>query len=359
MKKCSTQIFLVTVFYGLSFLFPVKSSSDEFLDAVVNFIHPPGSNFSEKSESLILGQPDTLNVNVDVPESLIVAFIDNIVIDGPGDDLLVAEHIGGDSLVNVYGSADGVFYEFFAQSATDVRIDLADFSLETVRYIRIDGLGNGGTTPGYEFDGAVALNSMDRTFYCDTSFHLNAVLAFEFDETADDDGSSFDAVIGRPDAESISVDSGEILEVGFADIKVVDGPGVDLYIYEDINLDSRVRVFGSSDGADYQLLGEPDRSFAVDLADFSMDTLRFLRFEGLDDGGEVPGFELDSAVAINFECVEILVGDANLDGQVDLFDVERFVFYIVNQIYIPQVDTNHDGQIDILDISGFIGLLGG
>lgn len=79
----------------------------------------------------------------------------------------------------------------------------------------------------------------------------------------------------------------------------------------------------------------------------------------MDDGGDVPGYELDAAVAVNFECVEIVVGDANLDGQINLLDVTAFVFYLSNGLYQPQSDINQDGVVNLLDVAPFVGLLSG
>ena len=360
-KYANVDLSLILAFLVCTFLLfttPRTVFADEHLDAVVDFIRPPGSHFAEQSHGRVLGAPDQLNVSVDVPESLIVAFIDNVVIDGPGDDLQVVEHIGGDSTVDIFGSADGITYEFLVQTNTDAFIDLADYSLETLRYLRIDGLSNGGAAPGYEVDAAVALNSKDVVFDCPTDFHLNAVTRFEQPGGSHDDGQPYSAIFGPPDTQTISIDFPEVLETAFSDIRVVDGAGPDLFIYEHINLDSVARISGSEDGVNFEFLIETDRSVAIDLADYSLTSLRFLRFEGVDNGGIAPGYDLDAAVAINFECIEILLGDVNLDGEVNLLDVAGFVELLTSGNYQVQADVNEDGTVNLLDVAPFVDILG-
>lgn len=348
--------FIIVGCFGVS---PVVCYADEFLDAVVEFAQPGGSHFAGKSHGNALGPPDNQTINIDVPEVLTVAFMDNMVVDGPGNDLQIVEFANGDSSVDVYGSADGLNFEFLISTSGSESIDLSSFNLKTLRFLRFVGLGNGGTTPGYDLDAVVALNSVAIEYDCPTNFHVDTIIRFEQPIGSHDDGNPASAVFNSPDSISQSIDTPEVLEVGFSTIRVVDGPGPDFYVYEHINTDSLVNIFGSADGVNYELLKVTYRSVAVDLADFPLDTVRTFRIEGLEDGGNTPGYDLDAIVAINFECVDITKGDVNLDGNVDLLDVAPFVFQLTNSLYSLQADINGDGDLDLLDVFPFVELLSG
>ena len=52
-----------------------------------------------------------------------------------------------------------------------------------------------------------------------------------------------------------------------------------------------------------------------------------------------------------------LLGDVNLDGQVDMDDVNPFIDVILNGPYQVEADINQDGAVNLLDVTPFIGLL--
>lgn len=54
-----------------------------------------------------------------------------------------------------------------------------------------------------------------------------------------------------------------------------------------------------------------------------------------------------------------LLGDVNLDGTVNLLDVDPFVDRISSGTYQAEADCNQDGTINLLDIDPFIAILGG
>lgn len=57
---------------------------------------------------------------------------------------------------------------------------------------------------------------------------------------------------------------------------------------------------------------------------------------------------------------EILLGDVNCDGEINLLDVGPFVDAISNpDDNNPKADVNQDGAVDLLDIAGFVALLTG
>ena len=52
-----------------------------------------------------------------------------------------------------------------------------------------------------------------------------------------------------------------------------------------------------------------------------------------------------------------VLGDINLDGEVDLTDVQPFVDRLTSGVYQPEADINSDGIIDLLDVQPFVSLL--
>ena len=55
----------------------------------------------------------------------------------------------------------------------------------------------------------------------------------------------------------------------------------------------------------------------------------------------------------------VLLGDVNLDGAVNLLDVDPFVDRVGTSTFQPEADINQDGQVNLLDVDPFIEVLGG
>ena len=55
----------------------------------------------------------------------------------------------------------------------------------------------------------------------------------------------------------------------------------------------------------------------------------------------------------------LLIGDVNMDGIVDLLDVEPFIALITSGDYLEEADTNYDGVVSLLDVASFVALLTG
>ena len=56
---------------------------------------------------------------------------------------------------------------------------------------------------------------------------------------------------------------------------------------------------------------------------------------------------------------DILLGDVNGDGEVNLLDVGPFVDAISSGTYIAEADINQDGSVNLLDVGPFIDILSG
>jgi hypothetical protein len=64
------------------------------------------------------------------------------------------------------------------------------------------------------------------------------------------------------------------------------------------------------------------------------------------------GFQLPAAAAV-------LLGDINLDGVVNLLDVDPFIERISTGDFQAEADCNEDGVVNLLDVDPFIDLLAG
>lgn len=92
---------------------------------------------------------------------------------------------------------------------------------------------------------------------------------------------------------------------------------------------------------------ESDFANIVTVSGPSDDGMRLV-FEAEFVGGEVQVVVSD----------EILVGDVNHDGAVDLLDVATFIQILMDGQYVAQADVNGDGRVDLQDVSQFVALLG-
>jgi hypothetical protein len=131
-----------------------------WLDSVVSFEQPAGSSHAGGLPSAALGTPDGLYVTIDEPEVLTLAFGDNRVYDGPGDDLWIYAVGSENTLVKVNGRFEGGACTFLEMVNTSGGIDLADYDLPYLDYIRFSGIDDKSGYPGFNLDAVVALNSV-------------------------------------------------------------------------------------------------------------------------------------------------------------------------------------------------------
>ena len=66
-----------------------------------------------------------------------------------------------------------------------------------------------------------------------------------------------------------------------------------------------------------------------------------------------------SKLPSQYVCPAVLLGDVNLDGVVNLLDVEPFVALITNGAFQAEGDINQDGFVNLLDVEDFIALISG
>ena len=57
--------------------------------------------------------------------------------------------------------------------------------------------------------------------------------------------------------------------------------------------------------------------------------------------------------------VDVLLGDVNDDGVVDLLDIQPFIDAVILNEFNEAADINGDGIVDLLDIQPFVDILVG
>ncbi len=142
-----------------------------------------------------------------------------------------------------------------------------------------------------------------------------------------------------------------------------DGKNPSDVLIRDFNLDSHpdlisTNAFGSlnlylgtGDGAFDEPCEITVGSFGDKLAanDFNNDGFVDVAFT---DGNSV-------RILLNQLGGQFLIGDVNLDGQIDLLDVSPFVELLVSGEFQLEADINQDGDVDLLDVGPFVQLIGG
>lgn len=68
-------------------------------------------------------------------------------------------------------------------------------------------------------------------------------------------------------------------------------------------------------------------------------------------------FDFEQMAIPAFVGTDVLLGDVNGDGSVDLLDVSPFVDAILSGEFIPAADINGDGVVNLLDVGPFVQLL--
>jgi hypothetical protein len=129
---------------------------------------------------------------------------------------------------------------------------------------------------------------------------LDAVVSFDRPSGSSDSGGSASDALGPQNYTFVSIDVPETLVLAFTDNSAADGPGADLAVRELYNCSAMVDVFAGEDNVTYTHLGTISGTVEFDLADYpTLHYVNYLKFVGLDDDGEHPGYDLDAAEALH------------------------------------------------------------
>ncbi len=86
--------------------------------------------------------------------------------------------------------------------------------------------------------------------------------------------------------------------------------------------------------------------------------------DGANNGSISSAFSFNSGIGLSYTVhatavdeTEILLGDVNLDGEVDFFDISPFISLLSRDGFLEEADVDRDGDVDFFDISPFIVIL--
>ena len=97
----------------------------------------------------------------------------------------------------------------------------------------------------------------------------------------------------------------------------------------------------------------------IDSLNFVVDDTQFALANGISAGLFSVQADGTQGLAVVYQPEEkVLLGDVNLDGAVNLLDVDFFIARLSTGTYQAEADCNEDGEINLLDVDSFIAILG-
>ena len=97
----------------------------------------------------------------------------------------------------------------------------------------------------------------------------------------------------------------------------------------------------------------------IDSLNFVVDDTQFALANGISAGLFSVQADGTQGLAVVYQPEEkVLLGDVNLDGAVNLLDVDFFIARLSTGTYQVEADCNEDGEINLLDVDSFIAILG-
>ena len=69
--------------------------------------------------------------------------------------------------------------------------------------------------------------------------------------------------------------------------------------------------------------------------------------------------EASRTVKLGITAAEVLLGDCNQDGVVNVLDIGPFIGFLNTSFYLEEADCNQDGVLNVLDIGPFISIING
>ena len=262
--------------------------------------------------------------------SITLAFTNNVIVDGDGNDLKFYEP-GDSDRCTVEVSADGVSFTTLGSSGGG-SFDLADFGLSEARFVRLTDENTtscgSGSAPGCDVDSVEALNTNPRLddfvgsvepMAVDTGPYVDAAIDFVQAYECDTNHMDLDTLLGEPDNQYVSTAYHGSVTVAFLKNSIVDGPGVD-FEFKEYNSNEYASIEASPDGFHWAYLGRYYGSSSgrlVDLAGSEITEARFLRisdaynkFSVGCDGSR--GFDLDAVTILNVSAPSLDASPATL-----------------------------------------------
>ena len=109
------------------------------------------------------------------------------------------------------------------------------------------------------------------------------------------------------------------------------------------------------------IAAEPALSSVLDgyVTNFSTlvgDSYAYFSHQSSSGGGSSTFSKFEIAVT-RFEIETVLLGDVNLDGDVDFLDISPFIAILSANTFQDEADINEDGVVNFSDIAPFISIL--
>ncbi|NEP54578.1 MAG: hypothetical protein F6K65_39625 [Moorea sp. SIO3C2] len=151
--------------YEQTYPFSETPTGDGFADQVLDYFDSgagpkPGPYGIRKGEAevdvtvdVVLGNDPSTALSLPTGSSVTVSFEDEVIVNGPGDDIFIGETGAASEKAEVYVSSDFTTFSLLgiADGGITTRLDLEtiDFN-EPVRSVKIVGLDNRGGSPGFD-----------------------------------------------------------------------------------------------------------------------------------------------------------------------------------------------------------------
>jgi len=183
---------------------------------------------------------------------------------------------------------------------------------------------------------------------------LDQVILFDQPTGSSTQGGIAEDALGASDAKEnygyVSIDTPETLILAFTDNSAINGTGDDLFIDEWWNGDSDVRIYASKNNIDYVYLGTTNGDEYYDLTNYGLSYVNYIKFIGVDNGGQYAGFDLDAVMALNssdhIDISDENTFDINGDGKTGLEEA-IYALQVVAGITISNNDIPKAKDIQI------------
>ena len=213
--------------------------------------------------------------------------------------------------------------------------------------------GDSGTLYLYWSTNGPADSNVDTGAFVDLETSLSGVIEFTAAESFDFDVLLLGSVLGPRWGDSFGPANAVTLDAvdELGAFTLFSGLGID----EAHNGSLGATDQGYDVGADAFLFGKVDFVVNADPTANSVDVIVEQGNGGIVNAGAFVDATFGTAT-INI-AAGLLLGDVNLDGQVNMADIDPFIDLLINREFLAEADINQDGVVNLLDVTPFVALL--
>jgi len=361
----------------------LSAVAETFADAVESFSQ--GADGGHGVPANAMGLPDANTWSMGRGGQVVLRFTDNLLIDGPGADLVVYEDsvlqgaAGVAELASVSISIDGASYTLLgtAEGTTAFDIGSAALNPDACLYVKIEDDGDttgeiGSEYQGFDLNAVHCIHSKRQDFSKPVRVEPGADVVVNYAAGTNAGNNDPRNVLGLPGGPSLSLGAAGSILLKFTDNTIVDRDGADFIVFEgtllpgDTGVAETAFVSVSQDGSAFTSVGTAFGTTQFDLAGTGLSEVSYVKVEdeagGADDdpSGGHGGYDLNAVAAIHY--VSAIAADLNKDGSVDFGDIGVLSGAYGSSSgaphYNPDVDLNGDDQISFEDIGPFSGAYG-